>query len=282
MRIPQLHHFSRHYGYLRSYFPRDPIRQFGYAFRACVSGSVPIPPAHLRVHVQGSNNVEEFLKSGKSVYLQMGEALEKYVGTSFYDYRNILDFGVGCGRLERWFESEILSRLTGVDVSKKAIRFCTKKLKGKYLPIGLNPPMPLAENVFDLVISFSVFSHMDKSDAESWVSELYRVTKPGAILLVTTHMEWCAENYLDAAQIAVFENQGMCVIPYRASGQHHDKYVNAYFSRMAWTTLWNEKFELLGIGYGRDAQEFVTPATEQDIKHLLPMGQALSVFRRKD
>lgn len=247
------------------------------AVRLC--GGVPVPPRSLLVHVLAQNNVKLFLKSGESIHIQMEQALRKYADRSFRDFSAILDFGVGCGRLVRWMEPDVQERLTGVDVSAELIEFCQRTLGGEYSVIRPQPPVPFGAGRFDLVVSFSVFSHMDREDAERWIEELYRITWEGAILLITTHMEWCADNLLSVDKLREYRGSGMCVVQYGAEGDHHDKYVSTFYTEPAWTALWKEGFELIGLGYGRDADEFAS--TPADRGALLPMGQALSVFRRR-
>lgn len=242
--------------------------------------AVPVPPRSLLVHVMAQNNVKLFLKSGRSIRLQMNQALTKYLGTSFRDYHDILDFGVGCGRIERWLDSEVQGRLTGVDVSAALIDFCRNNLPGEYAVIRPEPDLPFEAGRFDLVVSFSVFSHMDRDDAAAWIDELYRITADDAVLLVTTHMEWCADNLLADNKLREYYDNGTCVVDYGAEGDHHEKYVSTFYTRPAWEILWGGRFELVGLGYGRDADEFAREGHPVADRADLPMGQALSVFRK--
>lgn len=242
-------------------------------------GQPRLPPSNLRVHVNGREDLRLFLNSGNSVQTQMKQALQSVAGKQLAEFDRILDFGVGCGRLERWFGPEILAKLSGVDVSADAIGFCQKNLKGQYQAISTEPPLPFDANSFDLVISFSVFSHMDIDTATPWIEELARVVRTGGILLITTHMDWCAQNLLSQEELLEYEQQGWCGIPYRAAGSHHAEYINAYYSEAVWKSLWQPGFEFLGLGYGRDANEFSQGAQDQS-GALLPMGQALSILRK--
>lgn len=245
-----------------------------------LKGAPPIPDQSLLVHVNGHDNVKLFLQAGRSIFLQMEQALGKYSNSSFQDYDSILDFGCGCGRLERWFDKSVLERWTGVDVSKDVIEFCHKNLKGNYLAINPEPELPFESGQFVLVVSFSVFSHMDPEYAVSWINELHRVTRKGAVLLITTHMEWCAQAYLTEDNLKEYRESGVHVARYVTEGNHHEKYVNAFYSDQYWKEMWENKFELLGIGYGREANEFAS-ADQPRGNELLPMGQALSIFRKR-
>jgi len=47
------------------------------------------------------------------------------------------------------------------------------------------PPLPYPDHYFDLVINHSVLSHLDERRQDDWLAELQRVTRPGALLLLT-------------------------------------------------------------------------------------------------
>ena len=47
------------------------------------------------------------------------------------------------------------------------------------------PPLPYPDHHFDLVINHSVFTHLDERMQDLWLGELQRVTRPGALLLLT-------------------------------------------------------------------------------------------------
>ncbi len=54
-------------------------------------------------------------------------------------------------------------------------------LSGGYLPTGILP----AER-FDLVVGWSVFSHLSPKSAAAWLAELQRVTTSGGAIVLTT------------------------------------------------------------------------------------------------
>jgi SAM-dependent methyltransferase len=47
------------------------------------------------------------------------------------------------------------------------------------------PPLPYRDHHFDLIINCSVFTHLDERLQDLWLAELQRVTRPGALLLLT-------------------------------------------------------------------------------------------------
>ena len=55
------------------------------------------------------------------------------------------------------------------------------------LPQRATPPLESADETFDLVYALSVFTHMNESAQHAWLAELQRVTRRGAVLLLSTH-----------------------------------------------------------------------------------------------
>jgi SAM-dependent methyltransferase len=51
---------------------------------------------------------------------------------------------------------------------------------------GYQPPLKFADDSFDALYSISVWSHFPEDVGMEWLREVKRVTKPGAILIITT------------------------------------------------------------------------------------------------
>lgn len=101
----------------------------------------------------------------------------------------VLDFGCGCGRMTRFFchSSESWS-VTGSDVNPQLVDFCKENLNGVSTSLNdLTPPLPFAEQSFDLAYSLSILTHFREEYASAWLTELGRVVAPNGILIVTTH-----------------------------------------------------------------------------------------------
>lgn len=101
---------------------------------------------------------------------------------------NILDFGMGYGRILRLFVKDVDSaHLYGVDVDRsildEAIRL---NVAGTLLRIDPMGALPFPNAFFDIAYSFSVFSHLSPSSAHHWLIELIRSIRSGGLLLITT------------------------------------------------------------------------------------------------
>ena len=103
---------------------------------------------------------------------------------------NILDWGCGPGRIIRHIP-DILnnnSYVFGSDYNKKYVNWCNDNLKGIVVKINsLAPPLLFESNFFSAIFSISIFTHLSEKMHHEWMKELNRVSKKGAILLITTH-----------------------------------------------------------------------------------------------
>jgi SAM-dependent methyltransferase len=145
----------------------------------------PLPNEDRRKRVHGDTNTDGFILSGFSTYTKLSLTLER-MGRSWDDFHHVLDWGCGSGRVLRYLPPSSFSRLVGVDIDQDNIRWCeTAYPTAQFAQVPLNPPTSLKSNDFDLVLGISVFTHLREESQKLWLSELARITKKGAILLVT-------------------------------------------------------------------------------------------------
>jgi len=87
-----------------------------------------VPPASLRFRVHGDVNIYSFLEAGKGCSQDIIESLFT-VQTDINSFRNILDFGCGCGRTIIWFADKANQvQFHGTDVDADAIEWCRQNL----------------------------------------------------------------------------------------------------------------------------------------------------------
>lgn len=104
----------------------------------------------------------------------------------------ILDIGCGTGF--------ILERLTsigtvyGVDINPKAVKICWQRGL-KYVTQGDILALPYKQNYFDIVILADIIEHI--KDDQKAIDEVYRVTKPGGIIVVHTPSQTIPWSSLD-------------------------------------------------------------------------------------
>jgi 2-polyprenyl-3-methyl-5-hydroxy-6-metoxy-1,4-benzoquinol methylase len=144
-------------------------------------------PQDVRIErVIGSSDRISYLIGGASIFKRFEDFLVENFSRVFSEFSNILDWGCGSGRVSRYFCKVAKSRLWGVDIDGDNIEYCTQHYShGIFSKIPLNPPTEFPNEYFDLVIGISVFTHLKEEIQFEWLEELRRITKPGAILLVS-------------------------------------------------------------------------------------------------
>lgn len=100
----------------------------------------------------------------------------------------LLDFGVGWGRICRFFLREFdKANVFGVDVDGALLEECRRAFGTEnFLRCQAFPPTEFADGYFDVVVGFSVFSHLSEPACDAWMREFHRIVRPGGNVALTT------------------------------------------------------------------------------------------------
>ncbi|HZO58948.1 MAG TPA: class I SAM-dependent methyltransferase [Solirubrobacterales bacterium] len=150
----------------------------------------------------------------------------------------VLDYGCGWGRITRFFLKDVSGQnLWGIDCNEDLIDFCRES--NPWCRFALNDPLPptdLAADHFDLVFSYSVFTHLREDVHLAWLDELRRVVRSGGLLVLTVRprhfIPYCAgltaETATQNALVGLFPDPDQALgdydrgrfvyVPYRVSG----------------------------------------------------------------
>ena len=185
--------------------------------RSAAEAALPMPPADIRYRIVNQTLGEyDFLRVGIEARRSIEEALV-VAGTRIEELGSVLDWGVGCGRIMRqWAPMFGQISFTGTDIDQAMIDWDVANIAGPRFAVnGAAPPLPCADDAFDLVYGASVFTHLDEAMQQRWLAELKRVLKPGGVLLLSTHgpnvFELNRHTFSDA-QIAAFRDDGFVYI----------------------------------------------------------------------
>ena len=142
------------------------------------------------MRVAGTDDPDWFDLSGRRHLALFEEALSR-AGKQLSDFRDVYDFGCGPGRIMRHLAVAAPdARLYGSDLEAPAVEWLAAQLPEADVRVnGGEPPLPFADDSFDLVLCWSVFSHLTQGYENAWLAELSRVARPGATLLLTVHGE---------------------------------------------------------------------------------------------
>jgi len=208
-------------------------RRTGFAF---------LPPSELRFHV-GSVGREEYVRIGKQSVEDVDKALLG-VHRNWNTFQRLLDFGCGSGRTVVWLRDKG-PRIFGCDIHDACIRWCRGELGfGEFSVNQPTPPLIFPGSHFDLILSFSVFTHLDEGGQNAWLKELARVTGAGGILLLSTHgpASW---NRLSSDEVSVIDNRGILVKEAHALWGTFSEYFNTYHSEEYVRREWGRFFDVL-------------------------------------
>ena len=116
-------------------------------------------------------------------------SLQAALGEPLAARHDILDFGCGCGRLLRRLRDQApATTVSGCDIDADAIGWLTENMVGIDARVCTPlPPLSFAADAFDLVIGYSVLTHLDEAYQDAWLAEFSRVLRPGGVALLTVH-----------------------------------------------------------------------------------------------
>jgi SAM-dependent methyltransferase len=147
----------------------------------------PEPPTHLMYRVVGQEATPRgFLEGGLVDWRRMHLCLTEG-GFEFERGGRVLDFGCGCGRILRFFARYASTcKFSGADVDEGAVDWCRQIFDfATFERLLHRPPSPFPSGHFDAVYAFSVFSHLPETLHRAWLEELFRITRPGAVVVLT-------------------------------------------------------------------------------------------------
>ena len=147
------------------------------------------PPKHLQVRIVGGYR-EDFMRDGEELADDIERSLARF-GVTLRSFPALLDFGCGCGRLLTAVARRLLpdQRLFGGDIDSEAIAWCQAQYArfATVSTLPTRPPTAFADGQFALVYGISVFTHLPETMQFEWLSELRRITRPGAYLVLSVH-----------------------------------------------------------------------------------------------
>jgi SAM-dependent methyltransferase len=163
---------------------------------------------------------KSFLEEGKSAVELIRDVCMKN-GVAVDQLKDVLDFGVGCGRVIRWWEAlGGKVRFYGTDMQPELVQWCEANLDfAQYSVNQLLPPTAYAESQFDLLYAFSVFTHLTLETQDLWLAEFSRVLRPGAHALVSVHGDSHASKLVPDLY-REFLSKGSWVVTKNAEGEN--------------------------------------------------------------
>lgn len=172
----------------------------------------PLPESDRINRVIGSKDEAKYCLGGYTLARQIENALSELFSLTIPDFKTILDWGCGAGRLLRYFGKYASKKTTifGADVDYDNVNWCNLHLPDcRAITLDLLPPSVFSDDFFDLIVGNSVLTHLNEEVQFAWLEELRRISRPGAILLLTIQdiSDLMFESY-SAAKFRLLLNQG--------------------------------------------------------------------------
>jgi SAM-dependent methyltransferase len=222
----------------------------------------PPPPRHLQERVVGGYS-PKFIASGENTY-QAFHALLENNGRSFSEFRTVLDFGCGCGRIIRGLKrAQPNIDFHGADIDAEAIAWLQQNYGkfGAFRPLPHRPPTSYEDGTFDFIYGISVFTHLPEDMQFEWLAELARIAKPGALLLLTTHGQkhW---GRFAGEEAEIMKKHGFYYREAARTDGLPEFYKNTYHAHGYIRDRWSQFFNIIGIvELGLEAHQDVVLAT---------------------
>jgi SAM-dependent methyltransferase len=127
-----------------------------------------------------------FVRSGRQDFEVFRQAIEEHAGRPLRELC-VLDFGAGIGRLLSYFVAAC-REVHATDVNGAGIAYLQRAFPTITCKTNaFLPPLDYPSERFDVVCSFSVWTHLADREQQLWLGELRRVLRPGGLALVSVH-----------------------------------------------------------------------------------------------
>ena len=152
----------------------------------------PAPPADQAWRVAHTRREILFKLGGLKVFGDFLEVICRH--QDFRTVRRMLDWGAGVGRVAMHLLAirdgpEVL----GCDIDSHAVAWANEHLKhGAFTRVDPKPPTPYESRSFDVIVSYSVLTHLTRDAQANWLREMERLLAPEGLLVATVHGEFAA------------------------------------------------------------------------------------------
>ncbi len=171
--------------------------------------NIAFPPPYM-VYESFQMDYAKYLKGGQEDANWIADLVRPFLP---HKAMNILDWGCGPARIIRHLPGIMGHghRYFGTDYNPSTIAWCKSHIQGISFTVnGIHPPLSFAEHHFDFLYGISIFTHLSLDNHKAWSNELYRVTAPKGIVLLTTHGDAFIEK-LTAAESSIYQSGQLVV-----------------------------------------------------------------------
>lgn len=203
--------------------------------------TIKLPPAYL-LYESFRMNYRRYWESGRETACWIKTETGPFMATG--PGLKILDWGCGPARVLRQLPDIFGpgNAYHGMDYNPASVAWCREVLKGFTLADCPSlPPSTYEDQYFDLIYGISIFTHLPENAHYRWREELFRISKPGAVLLMTMQGPAFLEKMMPSEKRR-FHQQHLIVRGNTIAGHR----TFSAFHPEAWTrAFFEERFEIL-------------------------------------
>jgi len=209
---------------------------------------LPVPSDFLLRQIGGPKITPVvYLQTGCTLASQIRQSLN-LVGKNLDCFKSVLDWGCGCARVLRWLYQP-QRKFYGSDISQEAVDWCKANVPfAKFERNDPLPPLSFPDESFDLIYGISVLTHLDEKFQFAWLTELNRIAKPGAIIILSVHGELFGRLFLPKDEYDRFLRKGFLykkVVDEGGVDGLPDFYQMTHHSQLYIENYWTKFFRLL-------------------------------------
>ena len=140
--------------------------------------------------IQANTTGQSGVVTLKEAFVFYKDCITKFesFGKPVTESSKILDFGVGWGRIARFFLRDVpLGNIYGIDVTPEFTAICKETFQSdNFFTCQPYPPTELKSDQYDFIVGYSVFSHLSEDACMAWMMEFSRILTPGGVVAITT------------------------------------------------------------------------------------------------
>lgn len=211
--------------------------------------------------VIGTEDALQFGIGGATLFHRIQDHLARRFGRRYEDMHAVLDWGCGAGRLLTHFAEVAGPEIWGADVDPDNLQYCRETFQFAHFEVfPLRPPTRLQDQKFDLIVGISVCTHLSERDQQVWLAELRRITRKGAIVMLSVQGDAQSALYrLTPDEIRAVHKRGFCVrgVNPRINDQLSEGsyYKDVIQTRENIRSNWGQHFEVLEFLDGMAANQ---------------------------
>jgi SAM-dependent methyltransferase len=125
--------------------------------------------------------------------------------------RRVYEWGCGTGKTIRHLVDDPDLEVYGSDYDERVIEWCVANIpRATFLVNGLEPPLPFDDDFFDILYSFSVYTHLPPDLQARWLTEQLRVVRSGGLVSLSVHGDVFRDRLTPSERVQ-YESEGTVV-----------------------------------------------------------------------